>query len=825
MTENDISFKSECGSASEQTTQAVCESASGADDALVLQGLSDEEVKEKIRDGLTNAVSEKNSKSYLSIFVGNIFTVFNLLGLIVFIALLCVHAQISNFVFVIVYAINITIGVTQEIRAKRCIEKLSLVASKTVTVMRGGKEREIAVADVVAGDVVVLSAGKQIPADCVVLCGVAEVNESLLTGESVPLKKGVGDELLSGSFIVSGRCFARAEKVGKESYSEKLSAKAKRYKKPHSELMSSLSFFIRSIAIIIVPLATAYIVKSLVINKESVTDSVSSTATVVIGMIPAGMFMLTSLALAVGIIKLARQNTLVQDLYSLEMLARVDVICFDKTGTITDGKMTFVDEIRLADDEYDTKLIVSSMLAELKDANQTAIALCDKFGDGGSLKAVASLPFNSTRKLCAVTFDGGATYAFGAPEFVLTKDEYGKLEDKIQEHTSKGLRVLVLAKSKKPLGGETVPHDFTPISLLLIADNVRSDAAETIEWFKKNGVAIKVISGDNPVTVSEVSKRVGIDGAEKFVSLEGLSDEEVEKAANEYVVFGRVSPEQKAIIVRTLKKNGHTAAMTGDGVNDIIALKEADCAISVASGSEAARSLAHLVLMDDNFSHMPQVVHEGRRIINNVQSSASLYLMKTFFTMILAFAVLFVPSLTRYPFLPKQMNPLEMIVIGLASVSLSMQPNDMRVEGRFIGNVIVKSVPAAIVMVLSVGAVGVVRFFDRTADSYTLMTMATLALTFAGLVNLLHICRPFNKFRAILCSIISLLLVLLLLLTINCDMSELVGLAQLPLDEKHLPHLIELLAIIVLEFPLSLAMNKASAYIFEKIKKVKLKKS
>ena len=783
-------------------------------------GLSAGEVNARIKDGLTNAVSKKISKSYLSIFVGNIFSVFNLLGLIVFIALLSVHAQLFDFSFAVVYAINITIGILQEIRAKRCIDKLSLVAAKTVTVMRDGEEREIAVSDVVLGDVIKLSAGRQIPADCTVIEGIVEANESLLTGESVPVRKKAGDELLSGSFIVAGRCFARAEKVGKESYSEKLSEKAKKYKKPHSELMSSLTVFIRTIGIIIVPIAAAYIIKATVFGGKTVADAIHYTSTVVLGMIPSGMFMLTSLALAVGIIKLAKQNTLVQDLYSLEMLARVDVICFDKTGTITDGKMTFVEEITVTDDENGAELVISSMLAELKDANQTAIALCDRYGDRGTLNAISSLPFNSTRKLSAVTFEGNVTYAFGAPEFVLTENEYGKLKKQIELHTSNGLRVLVLARSETPLDGENVPDDFTAISLLLIADNVRSDAAKTISWFKENGVAIKVISGDNPVTVSEVAKRVGIVGAEKYISLEGLSDEEVEKAANEYVVFGRVSPEQKAVIVKALKNNGHTTAMTGDGVNDIIALKEADCAISVASGSEAARSVAHLVLMDDNFSHMPQVVHEGRRVINNVQSSASLYLMKTFFTIILALTVFWIRSIPGYPFTPKQMTPLEMVVIGIASLALSMQPNDARIEGRFISNVVAKSLPAALLMVISVGAVGIISFFDRTTDYKVYTTMATLALTFAGFVNLLHICRPFNKFRAALCSVICVMLVAILAVTVVHGM-KFIGLTKLSPANGHLIHLIELLAIIVIDFPLSVLLNKLAKHVSDKLKKIK----
>ncbi len=363
------------------------------------EGLSSVQVKSRLEDGLVNISSQKYSKSYLSIFASNIFTVFNLLGLIVFISLLCVGAGLFDFVFVLVYIANFSIGIIQEIRAKKCIEKLSLVAQKNVKAIRDGKEAEIAATDIVLDDILKLGIGNQIPTDCIVTDGVIEVNESLLTGESVPIKKQAGDPLFAGSFIVAGRCIARADKVGKDNYVEQLSAKAKKYRKPRSELMSSLRFFIKAVAIVIVPMAAAYMIKSVVIVKESVPEAVRRTSAVVIGMIPSGMFLLTSLALAVGIIKLARQNTLVQDLYSLEMLARVDTICFDKTGTITDGKMTFVEEIIIKPHDTSTEDIISSMLCELKDNNQTAIALYEKFGDDGKFTATAALPFNSARKL------------------------------------------------------------------------------------------------------------------------------------------------------------------------------------------------------------------------------------------------------------------------------------------------------------------------------------------------------------------------------------------------------------------------------------------
>ncbi|MBR2449531.1 MAG: HAD-IC family P-type ATPase, partial [Clostridia bacterium] len=521
------------------------------------EGLSNVQVSERINHGLTNTVKEKYSKSYLSIIINNVCTVFNLLGLIVFVALLCIgdKVKLSDFFFVFFYIANITIGIFQEVRAKKCIDKLSLIANKGTKVIRNGQTLDVAVTDVVLDDILSLGIANQIPTDCIILEGDIEVNESLLTGESVAVKKKPGDQLLAGSFITSGVCFARADKVGKDNYVETLSAKAKQYKKPHSEIMNSLKIIIKIISFIIVPIAAAWMIKTTI--TEDLATAIYKTSTPVIGMIPAGMFLLTSVALAVGIIKLAKHNTLVQDLYSLEMLARVDTICFDKTGTITDGKMTVKEVVSINDSSENVKDVVSSMLGALKDNNQTAIALYNYFGQNCIYKSVKTLPFNSTRKLSAVTFDNIGTYTFGAPEFVLQDDAYKKIENRINEYAQMGLRVLLLAHSNTPLGEDSVPNDFAPVALIVIADNVREDAISTIKWFKENNVAIKVISGDNPITVSEVSKRVGIDGADRFISLEGLSDEEVFNAANEYTVFGRVTPEQKAILIKALKAAGH----------------------------------------------------------------------------------------------------------------------------------------------------------------------------------------------------------------------------------------------------------------------------
>ncbi len=714
-------------------------------------GLNINEVNQRKADGLVNEVQKKYSKSYLSIFVGNICTFFNLLGLIVAIALIIAKAPLSKFFFVVIYLANLFIGILQEIRAKHCIDRLSLLAHKTTKVLRNGEISEISSDEIVIDDIIHLGMGCQIPTDSEILDGVVEVNEALLTGESVPVKKSVGDKLLAGSFIVSGTCTAIAVEVGKNNYVEKLSAKAKEYKKPHSELMSSLQLIIKTVGIVIVPMAILFVIKTMT-NGTEFQQAITSTSAVVIGMIPSGMFLLTSLALAVGIIKLARHNTLVQDLYSLEMLARVDTICFDKTGTITDGKMTVKDIVQIKKHKHSTEDIMSSMLGALKDNNQTAIALYNKFGESNTLKSEAILPFNSARKLSAVTFEKEGTYSFGAPEFVLSKKEYAKLEKDIDGYAREGLRVLVLAHSTSKLIDDEAPDNFTPIAYILIVDNVREDAQSTIAWFKENKVAIKVISGDNPITVSEVSKRVGIENADKYISLEGLTDEEVAKAANEYTVFGRVSPEQKAILIKSIKNAGHVTAMTGDGVNDILALKEADCAISVASGSEAARNVAHLVLMDNNFSSMPKVVHEGRRVINNVESSSSLFLMKTLFTMILSLLTLCIPLYEKYPIELDQMIFLEFFIIGLDSFFLSLQPNDARVEGKFINSVFGKSIPSALLMIFSFAVVEFLKYTVGTFPDDIYSTISIYAITFAGLINLYHICKPLNKYRAVLFS-------------------------------------------------------------------------
>lgn len=725
-------------------------------------GLNEEQLNERFENDLVNRVENKYSKSYKSIFIGNIFTFFNLLGLLCTIALIVCHAEINRFMFCLVYLANISIGIIQEIRAKRSIEKLSLMSSRSAKAIRNGVETEISTGDIVLDDILHFTIGNQISTDSIIEEGTVEVNESLLTGESVAIKKTVGDELFAGSFITSGNCLARANKVGKENYIEILSAKAKKYRKPHSELMRSIQLIITVIGFLIVPIAIGMFFKLMQTDSNWVSV-VDGTVAVIIGMIPAGMMLLTSLALAVGVIRLARNQTLVQDLYSLEMLARIDVLCLDKTGTITDGRMKVSDCIILNNNIPNTiSEVMGSMLTALNDNNQTSIALNNHFGRNNTLKPIKILPFNSARKFSAVTFADAGTYAFGAPEFVL-KEIPDNVSRMIKQYASMGLRVLIVAYSKAGITGENLPLSMRAIALITITDNIREDAVSTIQWFKENDVQIKIISGDNPITVSEVARRVGVENAHRYISLEGLSESDVINVANKYTVFGRVTPEQKAILIRAIKAAGHNAAMTGDGVNDILALKEANCAISVGSGSDAARNVSHIVLMDSNFSSMPKVVHEGRRVINNIQNSASLYLMKSIFITLLALFIIVIPG-SRYPFNTANMMLLEFLIIGAPSVFLSLQANDSRVQGKFINFVVCKSLPGAILMLVSVLLVLLAQGFLQPHYGTELYpnelyyTMMVHVMNFAGLIMLYRICKPFNVFRSVLFAAIALVL-------------------------------------------------------------------
>lgn len=712
-------------------------------------GLTNAQVEERTQNNLLNISTVKTNKTIGGIFAKNIFTFFNMTCLLVAIALMVVNAY-SDMLFMVIVICNTAIGIYQEIRSKKTMDKLSLTNSNFTKVIRDGEEEEIYKTEVVLDDVLSLNPGMQIACDSIVIDGEVEVNESLLTGESQPIKKFKGDSLLGGSFISSGTCKARVDKIGNDNYIADLTAKAKQFKSAKSELLSSLRALIKIISIFMVPIAIlmcynnyTYYTANPAQDYSLLYMVITKTAGCIIAMIPAGMFLLTSVALAVSVIRLAKKRTLVQDLYCIEMLARTNVLCLDKTGTLTNGSMSVKDVVMLPckKTEKDVDKIVSSMVASFHDANHTALALKSYFGKP-QYSAEKSIPFSSERKFMGCKFRQVGAFKLGAYEYVMEKptDEIKRLAE---QYSFQGFRVLLLAECDDKFSSSNAK----PIALILLQDNIRKDAPKTIEWFKQNEVDIKIISGDNPITVSEVARRCGVDNADKFISLQGMSPNEVMEVADKFTIFGRVSPEQKAILVKTLKSHGKTVAMTGDGVNDILALKEADCSIAIAAGSDAARSVSQLVLLDSNFSSMPSVVAEGRRVVNNIQKSSSLFLMKTVFAICISIFVLCMNS--TYPFSPIQFIMLEMFVIGLPSFFLALQPNTNPIKGKFLSNVAKSTLPAGICLVGSTIAMYIYQMFTGVT-SEVVVTMSSIAITAVGFIALFRMCKPFNWFKSVM---------------------------------------------------------------------------
>lgn len=710
-------------------------------------GLNAVQVAERIEHNLTNEAKVKSTRSYLSIFVKNICTYFNLIWLIIAIALICVGSY-SDLLFLLVIFCNTAVAIIQECRAKHTVEKLSLVTLPRVKVVREGNQIELPAEQLLLDDVIMLSNGEQVPSDCIILDGEVEVNESLLTGESNAIKKKSGDSLLSGSFLVSGTCYARVEKVGKDNYIQTIAARAKEFKAPASNLFKDINNLIKYIGILLIPLGVLTFVKEFVFLPNGINEAITNTAGALTGMIPAGMFLLITISLSVGVVKLGRKKTLVKDIYSIEMLARSNVLCLDKTGTITDGTMVVKDVIYTSKRRKSTvDKIISNVLGAQTSSNATSNAMVKKFGVKTQFKVKEKLEFSSSRKFSVTTFENNKTYYLGAPTYVkakLSPEQTELMKQKLQE----GFRVIALTECDKPYDEEKGAQVGTTLALYVLEDHIRDDAIETIRWFKENEVEIKIISGDDPVTVAKIAQRVGVEGYDKYVSLENVSIEEVEKMALEFTVFGRVSPEQKYAIVKTLKKNGKVVAMTGDGVNDTLALKEADCSIAMADGSEVARNISHLVLLNSNFTSLPSVVKEGRQVVNNVQNSSVLYLMKTLFTIVMCLSTIIM--VVPYPFAPRQMFLLELLVIGMPSFILTFQPNTELIKGNFIPQVLKKSIPRALLMLLAVFVViflGSDHFNTLTETEYN--TLITLTITFAGFLNLAWLCQPLTKLRAI----------------------------------------------------------------------------
>ena len=728
--------------------------------SINITGLTDEEVRQRVEEGFTNRTDISTDKTTKEIVISNVFTYFNLIFLVITILLIMV-GSFRNLTFLPIIIGNTVIGIVQEIRAKKTLEKMSLLNAPHADVIRNGSVKQISTEELVKDDVILLTAGKQICADAVVISGNIQVNESLLTGEADEVEKTEGSTLMSGSFVVSGECYARLEKVGNESYISKLSLEAKSMGgKEQSEMIRSINLIVKWVGIVIIPIGLILFWQSHFVNGESITKSVTSTVAAIIGMIPEGLYLLTTVALALSTMKLARKKVLLHDMKSIETLARVDVLCVDKTGTITEPDMK-LKEIFLCKNSGADGTQTALTLDELKslildyanasvDNNATMLALkayaADTLTNNTSAlhrTAVSQQAFSSSLKYGSVTFSDG-TYLLGAPEFIMHED-FARIEEEIIPYADKGDRVLLFAR----YDGENVENGIngsvTPLGFVALANPIRANAVKTFEYFKSQGVAIKVISGDNPRTVSRIAIQAGIESAESFVDAATLDTEDkIADAVNKYTVFGRVTPKQKKQLVKALQAKEHTVAMTGDGVNDILAMKDADCSVAMASGSEAAAQAAQVVLLDSDFAHMPDVVYEGRRVVNNIQRSASLFLVKNIFSLLLSlFSVIL---MVTYPLEPAQVSLISMFTIGVPGFLLALEQNKDRIKGHFITNVMLKALPGGLTDVIAVGALVVCGEVFCISDA-SIGTIATLVLSVVGFMILFKISEPLNGMK------------------------------------------------------------------------------
>lgn len=710
-------------------------------------GLSSQQVAGQIQRGLHNGDSGVKSKTEGQIIWENVFTFFNLLNFALAAAVILVGSPRSA-LFMGVILSNIVIGSFQGIRAKHTIDKLSLISSPKAAVLRDGKRQTIPVEQVVLDDILLLTAGNQICADAVVAAGECEVNESLITGESDPVLKQPGEPLLSGSFVVSGQCSAQVEHVGAENYANKIAGDAKYMKKRNSEIMDSIDLIVKIIGFAILPIGGLLFWKQYFVLGDTFQGSVVSTCAAMVGMIPEGLVLLISLAFAVSVIKLSRHKTLVQDMYCIETLARVDTLCLDKTGTITEGSMQ-VDGLSPFEGrtEAEMKEALTALVNSLQDDNPTFLALKDYLPGQSAWYASGTVPFSSARKWSGAFFPGKGAYVMGAGEFILG-EAFRQRFPQAEEYSKNGQRVLLLARSDSPFEDKSLPEGLEPMGLVLISDKIRREAPRTLRYFADQGVDLKVISGDNAVTVSQIAKRAGLENADRYCDATTLrSDEDIRRAVSEYAVFGRVTPQQKLAFVKALKEDGHTVAMTGDGVNDVLALKEADCSIAMASGSDAARTVSNLVLLDSNFASMPLVVQEGRRSINNLQRSSSLFLQKTIFSALIG--VLFIFINYTYPFEPIQQTLISSLTIGVPSFILALEPNRDRLRGKFIFNVLKMCIPAALTMTANIVLLCALSGPLGLAPQ-EMSTLAVILTSLTGFIMLFKVCTPFNSLRGFL---------------------------------------------------------------------------
>ena len=715
--------------------------------ADIRYGLNSDQVNEYFENGWSNEPVEPPSKTVPEIIKSNLFTYFNLV-FAVLAALLILAGSFRNLTFLPVILANLFICIIQEIRAKNTLDKLSVLNAPKALVVREGRQFSIPAEELVLDDIVIFKAGNQICADAIVVDGEVSVNESLLTGESDEISKKPGDELMSGSFIVSGECYARLDKVGEDSYISKLTLEAKAMNsEEQSEMIRVLDKLVGVVGILIIPIGLLLFGQQFFFSGASFSKSITSMVAAVIGMIPEGLYLLASVALVVSVMRLASKKVLVHDMKCIETLARVNVLCVDKTGTITENTMEVNGEIPM--DGYDSqsmaplKQIISDFASAMSSDNITMKAMKDYFNKPSGRKAVSVSPFSSQFKYSGAAFEDGS-YVLGAPEFVLRED-YDNYREQIEQYSSEGYRVLVFGIYDGVIDGKALTGKVTPLGLVFLSNPIRKEAPETFKYFENQGVEIKVISGDNPVTVSQVALQAGIANADNYIDASTLTtDEAIEDAVLRYTVFGRVTPDQKRKFVRALKKAGRTVAMTGDGVNDVLALKDADCSVAMASGSDAAAQASQLVLLDSNFACMPSVVMEGRRVVNNIERSASLFLVKNIFSFLLSlFSVCF---MINYPLEPSQISLISMFTIGVPAFFLALQPNKNIIQGHFLSNVLIKALPAGITDFLVVGALVVFGQVFEVGET-DISTACTMLLAIVGFVILYNISKPMNALR------------------------------------------------------------------------------
>lgn len=702
-------------------------------------GLNDKQVEERMKKGLNNYDTTIETKSVKQIYKTNICTLFNFLNLFLALLILLVGSY-KNLLFLGTIFCNTFIGIIQELKSKSIIDKLSLIASKSVTVIRNKKKIDINVNEIVLDDIIIYSSGNQIATDSVVLEGTVEVNESLITGEIDPIKKEKGDTLLSGSFIVSGECKSQVIHVGEENYTYKISKDAKYIKPLNSQIMKSLKQIIKLISYIIIPLGIIFFIKQRYLINNTVTNAVINTVAALIAIIPDGLMLLTSTVMAISVIKLSKYKVLVQELYCIENLARVDTICFDKTGTLTKGTMQVIDFIKFKNIETDN--IIKEICHHLDNHNPTMSALIKKYGKESKMKAKEIIPFSSEKKWSGLTLENNKTYIIGAPEFIL-KEIPNELKQKIETYTNE-FRVILLASSNYEFKNGSLPKKIEPLGIFLIQDEIRKEAVRIIEFFQKNEVDVKIISGDNPKTVSQIASRLGLSFATSYIDASKLNEEKLKQAALKYSIFGRVTPEGKKILIKALQDNNHIVAMTGDGVNDVLALKQSDCAISLASGTDAARNVSELVLLNSDFNSIPEIVKEGRRTINNIERSASLFITKTLYALLLLILFLFVSQ--PYPFMPIQLTLTSVFTIGIPSFILALEPNNERIKGNFLLNVTSVAFPTAITIVFSI----VLLLLTTTIINISNKDISTLGVLLIGTIGFMHIYRiskPLNIIR------------------------------------------------------------------------------